>query len=133
MAREKKVVDASIVVKWFVDEDGSEEALSLRADHVAGRVTLVVPELLFLEVLNTLRYKGGTTETLAVANKALSDIQFHVEKLNVFLLEKACQLALEHTLSLYDATYLALGAIHGSVVVTADEKLAKAANTSFLK
>lgn len=47
MAREKKVIDASIVVKWFIADERSKEALDLRFDHLAGHIAPVVSELLF--------------------------------------------------------------------------------------
>lgn len=133
MAREKKVIDASVVVKWFLEEEGSKEALQLREQHLAGKITLIVPELLFLEVLNALRYKGATQKKLAEANRALWDMQLHIEKMNSFLLEKACVLALEHNLSLYDALYLALALLYGCSLVTADTALAKSAHVVVLK
>lgn len=133
MAREKKVIDASVVVKWFLEEEGSKEALQLREQHISEKITLVVPELLFLEVLNALRYKGGTQKILAEANRALWDMQFHVEKMNSFLLENASILALQHGLSLYDALYLALALLYGCSLVTADATLAKSANVVVLK
>ena len=132
MARQKIVVDASVIVKWFVDEEYSTQALAFRADHVSGKTLLIIPELTFLEVLNALRYKGGSIKSLTQANEALWDVQFHVEKINRFLLEKASILALEYKLSLYDALYLALGLLYGSIVVTADVALAKAPNTILL-
>ncbi len=133
MAREKKVVDASVVVKWFLDEEGSKEALALREQHITGKITLVVPELLFIEVLNALRYKGGTQKSLAEANRALWNIQLHTERLTSFLLEKASALATTQNLSLYDALYLALALLYGCPLVTADTSLAKAANVVVLK
>jgi len=133
MAREKKVIDASVVVKWFLDEEGSKEALLLRSAHIAGEISLVVPDLLFLEVLNALRYKGATQKGLADANRALWEIQFHIEKGNNFLLEKASTLALEHHLSLYDSLYLALALLYGCPLITADRSLAKVANVVVLR
>lgn len=129
MARQKTVIDASIIAKWFVDEEGTEEALKLRTDHIEGRILIVVPELLFLEVLNALRYKGASIKKLNEANNALWDIQLRVEKTNIFLLEKANELAIQNNLSLYDAIYLALAIINGSPLITADKELTKAKNT----
>jgi len=37
------VVDASVVVKWFVEEEGSEEALKLRDGYIDGEVEIAVP------------------------------------------------------------------------------------------
>ncbi|MBW1669419.1 MAG: type II toxin-antitoxin system VapC family toxin, partial [Deltaproteobacteria bacterium] len=54
---EKAVVDASVVVKWFVEEEGSEEALAIRRRYIEEEVEIVAPELIHFEVLNALRYK----------------------------------------------------------------------------
>ena len=132
MARQKTVIDASVIVKWFVDEEGTEKALKLRADHIDGRILIAVPELLFLEVLNALRYKGATIRKLNEANDALWDIQLQVEKTNKFILEKANELAMKHNLSLYDAIYLAFAIVNGSPLITADKQLAKADITIIL-
>ncbi len=51
------VVDASVVVKWFVKEEGSEEALRLRDRYVEGEIQIIAPELITFEVLNALYFK----------------------------------------------------------------------------
>lgn len=132
METEKKVVDASVVAKWFLNEQGSDEALKLRDDHIACRTFLIVPELAFLEVLNALRYKGQDADALKKANNALWDAQLHVEKLNSFLLEKAAQAALKHNSSLYDAVYVALANKFGVPLITADKALRKTPNAVLL-
>ena len=57
VAPQEKVVDASVVVKWFSDEEGSDRALKLRDGHIGGELSLVAPELILYEVTNALRYK----------------------------------------------------------------------------
>ena len=125
MERQKTIVDASVIVKWFTNEESSEEALKLRDEHLAGRVLLSAPHLLFLEVLNALRYKNKSEKDLANVNRALWDMQLHIEDTNFFLLDKASSLAVKHNLSLYDAIYFALSVLSRSPLITADEKLAK--------
>lgn len=125
MAREKKVVDASVVVKVFLHEGGSEKAQVLIQEHVSGKTLLIAPELIFLEVLNALRYKRADEEALARANKFLWGLQFHSERLHALLLEQAALLALRWDLTLYDAVYLALSHNFGVPLITADKKLAK--------
>lgn len=129
MEREKKVIDASVVAKWFLNEPDSEKALKLRDGHANGKILLIVPELIFIEVLNALRYKEHNIEALKAANKALSDIQFHVEKINPFLLEKSIQTALKYDLTLYDALYITLSNAFGIPLITADKELLKVPNT----
>lgn len=54
---EKKiVVDASVVAKWYLIEEYSDNAIKLRNDYVRGLVQIIVPSLLEYEVLNALRY-----------------------------------------------------------------------------
>ena len=50
------VVDASVVAKWYLEEEYTEKALKLRDMHVNGEIELTAPELLLFEVLNAIRY-----------------------------------------------------------------------------
>ncbi len=128
MAIEKKVVDASVVVKWFLNEESSDKALSLLSLHGAGEIVLLIPDFCFLEVLNVLRYKRKDAKFLIEINKTLGDYQLHVEKVDISLLEKACILALKYNLTVYDAIYLALAHLYGTHLITADKDLAKQPN-----
>ena len=133
MAAEKKVVvDASVVVKWFLNEVDSAKALELLDAHIAGNMLLIIPDLAFIEVMNVLRYKGKSIEELAKANRALWDLQLHVEKTSSFLLEKAAQVALKYDFSFYDALYVALAGLFGVPLITADKDLQKAPNVVLL-
>ncbi len=125
MERQKKVIDASIAVKWFVNEDDSNKALEIRNSHINGDITLVVPEIMFLEVLNALRYKKLDKESLNNVNTDLFGMQLHLEKTSEFILEKAIQIALNYDLTIYDALYASIAQIHGCPLVTVDEKLKK--------
>ncbi|MBI4016320.1 MAG: type II toxin-antitoxin system VapC family toxin [Candidatus Aenigmarchaeota archaeon] len=69
MERQKKVVDASIIVKWFNNEPGSEEALALEKKHAIEEVVLIVPELAFAETLNALKWSGAKQQDLENANR----------------------------------------------------------------
>lgn len=132
MAREKAVIDASVVLKWFLHESGREEALEIGQKHRLGQVQLVVPDLLFVEVLNVLRYKGASSQELKDINRTLWNLQFRVERVNSLLLEKATCLALQYNLSIYDSLYLAVSIFHGISLITADKALAKAPSTTLL-
>jgi len=45
------VLDASVVLKRFVDEEDSSRALNLRKEFYAGKREIVVPDLLLFEWL----------------------------------------------------------------------------------
>ena len=51
----KIVLDASVAVRWYNEEDYSKKALLIRDDHISGKVDLVEPYLLIYEVGNALR------------------------------------------------------------------------------
>ena len=87
------VIDASIAVKWVVEEEGTEEALILRR-----RAKLVAPELLTAECANILWEKCQRDELskdeafLAAQLLQAADIEFLPTRL---LLEAATRIAVE--------------------------------------
>lgn len=133
MEREKKIIDASVVVKWFAYEEDSEKADILKNKHVSNEVLLVAPELIFIEVINALKYKKFNFDSLNKINKVLWDFQIKIEKLNENILEKAIKISLENNLSLYDSVYIALSQIYGAELISADEILSKIPNVRLLK
>jgi predicted nucleic acid-binding protein len=48
------VIDASVAIKWFVDEPDAPLAVTLRDAHIAGENALATPDLLVYEVANVL-------------------------------------------------------------------------------
>ena len=128
MEKQKKVIDASVILKWFVDEAGKEEALRLREEYLSGKISIVIPDLLFLEVINALRYKNKKEKGLNDVITALNEYQFHTERLSEFLLKSAISISLEYNLTLYDAVYAALAQLHGCQLITADKELGKLPN-----
>ncbi|MGQ4913110.1 MAG: type II toxin-antitoxin system VapC family toxin [Candidatus Asgardarchaeia archaeon] len=53
---EKVVLDASVIVKWFVDEIYSDKALKLRDSCIEGKMLIIASTLLPFEVLSALKY-----------------------------------------------------------------------------
>lgn len=109
-------------------EEKKEEAVELREKHIREEIQIIVPELIFLEVINTLKFKGDYKEKLEKANKSLWDMELHVEPMNQFILEKSIQLSINHNLTLYYALYAALAQIHACSLITEDKKLKKFPN-----
>lgn len=60
------VLDASVGVKWFRDEAGSDEARQLLRDHGEGRVSLIAPSIFLFEVLDVARRHFGAAGARAV-------------------------------------------------------------------
>jgi len=118
------VADASVVVKWFVEEEHSDAALRLRDDHVDRALDIASPDLLPYEVLNALRYNP------AIGGKQLKEVAAALDKYSLWLHGMAGELAaatlenaLAHGISVYDSAYLSLGVIRDAVVYTADRRL----------
>jgi len=125
MERQKKIIDASIIVKWFIVEEKTIEALKIQEEHIQNKIDLIVPEITFIEVINALKYKKKSDKDLFEANSYLWNFQFHVEKTNQFIVDKAIELSIKYNLTIYDGMYAALAQIHGCELITADEKLSK--------
>jgi len=123
---EEVVVDAPVIVKWFVEEEYSREARLLRDSYASGLVDLAAPSLLPYEVLNALKYSGafGEEELKEVA-QALADFQFTLYNLEGRLAFKAVEVSMRKGVTIYDAAYVALAYILNTTLYTADERLTK--------
>ena len=123
MARQKKVIDASVIVKWYVQEQGTEASLELREAHIRGDILLLAPDFVVIEVLNALRYKQVKPAFLVEAADDLYNIQIQLQHAAT-IIPLAVGLAQAHNLSFYDALYAALAELHNCPLLTAGKKLA---------
>lgn len=113
------VLDASVVLKWFASraERGRAEALKLRRQYLAGDVRVVVPSLLFWEVLNVAgRGWGWDHSEVAGLASALRDLLFEVAEPEV----GSVAAWVGRGLTAYDAVYVALAAGRRVPLVTDD-------------
>ena len=118
------VVDASVVVKWFVEEEQTKEALEIRDGHIEGKVKIIAPELMPFEVLNALHYKRlFKTAELAEISDALEAYSFELRPLRGEYARLTLEVAEESRLTVYDAAYIALAEIEGAELITADMKI----------
>jgi predicted nucleic acid-binding protein len=120
------VVDANVVVKWFVAQPSSEDALALaRSDE-----ELIAPDFLLLEVANAFwrSVRAGLMQA-DDAGAALSQVEPHFVHLAATseLTEEAFNIAIQLKLPIYDCIYLALARREGAPLVTADKRLAAVA------
>jgi predicted nucleic acid-binding protein len=122
----KAVIDASVAIKWYVEQPFSLEARQLAAsDHV-----LIAPELILAEAGNTLwKYvRAGQIEP-PVARSILCNLAGRLDELQALasLADDALEIAILLNHPVYDCFYLALARREGAPVVTADKRLATAA------
>ena len=116
------VVDASVVVKWFVPEihsDAARRLLVLPHEYVA-------PDLLFAETANTIWKKIRREElTAGEGQQLVADIaQIAVGTVSCrALAEDAHALATATRRTVYDSMYVALAVRLNTRSITADERL----------
>ena len=114
------VVDASVVVKWFLDEPGSKQARSLAGQPLAA------PSLLLTECANIFWRKVRTQELTgdeALDNMRLlgeAPISIQPQSLDLDLAALELAVALGHPV--YDCLYLALTMRMNARLVTADRR-----------
>ena len=124
MEKQKAVADASIVAKWFLEEEFSDNARQLRDSFVTGKLTISVPSLLFYETLNALWHSGlFREEELTLVARALSKYGFDVWEPKGKTYEQSAMLSLKHDISVYDASYVALALHFRAILYTADSEL----------
>jgi predicted nucleic acid-binding protein len=115
------VIDASIAVKWVVQEHGTAEALVLRQ-----KAKLIAPELLIAECANILWKKVQRGELLKdealLAARLMQGAEIELLPTR-FLFEAATRISIEIDHPAYDCLYLALALEKKCQFVTADERL----------
>jgi len=129
------VVDASVVVKWYLDEEWREESIILRDDYIEGKVELIAPSIMPFEVLNAIRYSKRQ-----IPMKTLEDIAESLSLYNIKLYnlirdyaKKVSRISLEYNITIYDASYIALAIQERTLLYTADKKLINMVDGEILK
>jgi len=123
------VIDASVVLKWFVAEEGSIMARKLRTQLLAGEVDLVAPDMVLYEMAHVLlRKKTFAVPEVQEAVALVFRVGVAVSPPDVGQISKAIEFASRAGASVYDSAYLALASDLGCPLVTADARFAKAAS-----
>lgn len=130
---DRVVVDSSVIIKWFVVENHTAEALQVRARYNADELTLLAPDVINAEVGNIVWKKHNKGELLVPEAQTII-VDFLVVELELTptadLLSDAYQIAVTYKRTVYDAMYMALAAREQCPFVTADEKLFNAVSTA---
>jgi predicted nucleic acid-binding protein len=126
------VLDASVVVQWFVPEGGSGSSIAL----LESTRSLVAPDLMPLEVANALWKKARRGEfpesDLTPSIARLLDGQIVLAS-TVTLLSRASRLAVQSGHPVYDCVYLVLAAERGALLATTDARLGRTATAQGIR
>lgn len=116
------VFDASVAVKWFVEEALHEEALFM-LDNVS---TAQAPDFIVVEVANVVWKKHVRSElTEEQAHDIVFDVRAYVPVLHpsIDLISRALDISLTLNHPVYDCLYLACAETTDSILITADDRL----------
>jgi len=118
------IVDASVILKWFLDEQDSDIALRLRADLLNKQVKISIPDFAVAECMNILSIKRLETALLRLS--FLENLHLHKYELSLNITREALKIKRKFPkVSFYDAAYHALAKVEGGIFITADESYYK--------
>jgi predicted nucleic acid-binding protein len=118
------VVDASVVIKWYVPENNYEVARAMRTADTA----LAAPDLLFVEtasILWKIVRRGEMTASRAIEIIEEIAASPFITISNQSLARDAVDLSVATGITAYDASYVALAIRIDKILITADEKLVR--------
>lgn len=129
------VIDASVAIKWFVEEPDSPAAHQLLDAHATGERTLVAPDLLIYEVSNVLlRNRTFSVVEVQRSVERLYELEVDLIAPTREVVTAAIDVAAAHHLTFYDALYVQLARHLALPLYTADRKLiSKLPDFSFLR
>jgi predicted nucleic acid-binding protein len=120
--RDAWIVDASVALKWFLPADREPDAELARA--IVGRLALRTTSLAIYEVGNVLiRHSGWPASDIASALKLLRRTCGDPIALTDADESRVAALALEHDLTFYDASYVAIAQRTRRKLLSADRDL----------
>lgn len=134
MKKTSLVIDASIAVKWFSEEEGSREARVILESAQSVERTIYVPQIFFFELTNALSYRMPLSEEeLSEALVTVFALGLRTEVVTEVLLKESSYFSRKLRISVYDAAYIALAQLLNLPFITADRKLKERVNLPRVK
>jgi predicted nucleic acid-binding protein len=130
------IIDASVLIKFFVPEILSSKAEELLASVEEGSVGLFAPDLIYAEAGDALwkkhRLKELTQSEVGKITDLIISIPLKVEPSRA-LFPLAIDIAIAYEVTVYDALYLSLAKVYEMQMMTADKKLFDLTTRTHLK
>jgi len=130
------VIDASVLIKFYVPEILSDRAERLLAKVGNMDIDLLAPDLIYPEAGNTLwkkqRMKELTRSEVEEITDAILSLPLKIEA-SKSLLPLAVELATTYGITVYDALYISLTKVYETTLITADRKLAEGLDKTDLR
>ena len=120
-----KVIDASVAIKWFVEEDGREAALEILSQVIDKPEEFCVPELFYFELAHVLnRVLGKLNDSQKHLYESILHLGIQRFRMNPELHLSICEFQ-AIGLSGYDAAYVAVAKQISGTWLTFDAKAHK--------
>ena len=121
------VIDTSIAIKWFIDEQGSEteQALKLLDQLKINPADFIVPELFFNEMLAVFCRLLESVALVQRYMQVIADLGLQRVGNGKELLHEASSLAKKYSISGYDAVFVATAKLTSSIWLTTDQTAVK--------
>lgn len=122
------ILDASVVIKWFAkhQEQDRKQAIYIRNQLVQGKLRIIVPDLIYYEIMNVLRLKRYIKNfDLQIIANTLFRYPFEIIYPSEELMKNALNTASEYAITIYDATYITIAQKFGCPLITADRKISQ--------
>jgi predicted nucleic acid-binding protein len=117
------VIDTSVLVKFFLNEDGADVVYNLMEMRKDCEVTIFATPMIVYEFLNVLAKTFGDSSSVMDAYCKFKEFNIGlIDPDDKFIDEAVCSVCKDYSLSYYDASYHALAKDMGAVFLTADKK-----------
>jgi predicted nucleic acid-binding protein len=128
----RRVLDTSVVAKWFFEEEGTDRAEALLAEFLAGKAQIIVPSSLFYELANVLWVRRSSVFTERKARMVWAELMTFPLSVKDWsqLLPESTSLAFQLGITAYDAVFVGLAQQLGCDLVTADRTLFEKVTTA---
>jgi len=130
------VIDASLAIKWIIDEEGTKAAVALRDRWHKNGTLLHAPEFLLVELHNIVwkkLYRGLIAPNAPIIGQTPNFGLTLNWSLTQPLLTSAFLIGIQYQISVYDGLYAALSQSLSAPLYTADQALATKLQGSLIR
>jgi predicted nucleic acid-binding protein len=130
----KVILDASVALKWALNEEGASLARRLRQEYLSGRHDLLVPDLFAVEIAHALtRCERKRVISRGQALELTTGILLILPEMypSLDLIPRAVAIASQRGIGVQDCVYAALAEQEHVPLLTADRRLYKVLSADF--
>jgi predicted nucleic acid-binding protein len=127
-----EILDASVGLKWVLNETDSDKARQLREDFRNAIREFLAPDIFAVECAHALT-KGERRGVVVDPDFLYDEIMLDAPRFSpsIPLMMRAISIARKARIAVYDCVYVALAEQEGCELITADQKVLNALQASF--